>query len=60
MGQASPEIPLYPPLEKGERNPPLVKGGMGGFDRQSGVLRGAVPLAISQSFGDCHSLTAWQ
>ena len=40
--------------------PPSVKGGMGGFDRQPRVLRGTVPLAISQSFGDTNGLTASQ
>ncbi len=34
---------------------PLVKGGMGGF-----TGRMPVPLTISQSFGDCHGLTASQ
>ncbi len=38
-----------------------ANGGEGGIlTGNPAVLRGTVPLAISQGFGDCHGLTASQ
>ncbi len=42
VGQAPPQIPLYPPLEKGEQNPPFSKGGYGG-------IQPAIPLPARDS-----------